>query len=455
MSPALERAFELIEERSDRYLALLCDLIARPSRTGHLDEVAEVADYLVGLLGGEGWEAEAVPVDGLAPVVHARRPAPAGGRTLLAYSHYDVISPEPLSEWTRDPFGAERVDGRIYGRGSTDAKANLLALVLAADVLTEVGGECPVGVELILDGDEERGSPGIPVFLDEHGDRIRPDAALSFDGAVDATGVPKIGLGTAGMVAVELTCRGAPRELHSAKARLFPNPAWRLVWALASIMDPEGRVLIDGFEEVIVPPTEGDRQLMTAMPWDDTKQLAEAGVGAFLGGVSGVDAVERLLYRPGLAICGISGGYTGEGPKAVIPREASAKLEIRIVPDQTPDGVLEQLRDHLARRGFVDVDIDVHALVETAKTDPEADVVQATVTAATGLYGPPMLKPTEEYAGRQGAWLGDRLGVPGVQTGVGPPNNNSHAADEFVTEEHFLKGIKYAAAVYHHYGAGG
>jgi acetylornithine deacetylase/succinyl-diaminopimelate desuccinylase-like protein len=449
----LQRVFDDIDENEAGHVELLRDLITRPSRTGHLDEVTLLAGHLVDVLGSAGWSARQVPVPDLAPVVYAEHPAPPGGKTLLAYSHYDVISPEPLDEWDFEPFAATRVDDRIYGRGSTDAKANLLALILAMDTFVKLDGAPRLGMKLMLDGDEERGSPGLPIFIDENESDLEADAALSFDGAVDVTGVPKIGLGTGGMVFVELSCEGAPSELHSAKSRLFVNPAWRLVWALASIKDMNEKVLLDGFEGDIEAPSDRDRMLMESMPWDDHRQLQEAGLDRFLGDVKGRDAVEKLLFQPGVTLCGIEGGYTGPGPKAVIPSRASAKLEFRIVPGQRPDRVLEQLRSHLARQGFDDVSVEALALVETAKTDPDAPVVGATVAAASELYGPPMLKPTEEYAGRQGAWLGERLGIPGVQTGVGPPHNNAHAANEFVTVDHFIMGIKYAAAIYDRYAA--
>ena len=440
-----------LDARASEHVDLLCDLIRRPSRTGHLDEVRACADYLVGMLADRGWQAEAAPVDGLAPVVFAELPAPPGRPTLLLYSHYDVISPEPVEQWTHPPFSATRVDGKIIGRGSSDAKANLLALILAADALRATG-ELPCGLQLIVDGDEERGSPSLPTFMDSYADRFTADAALSFDGSIDPSGVPKLGLGTSGMVYVELSCRGANAELHSALQRLFINPAWRLLWALASVKAPDERVLIPGFADDIAPPDDRDRALMAAMPWDDQRQLAGTGVDSFLTGVRGLEAVERLLFQPGVTLCGFHSGYSGEGPKAIIPDRATAKLEFRIVPDQQPERVLAQLREHLDQQGFTDVEIEPLALVETAKTDPDAAIVRATSAAAQSLYGEPMVKPTEEYAGRQGAWLGRRLGIPGLQTGIGPPGSRAHATDEFVTEEHFLTGIRFAAEIFTRYG---
>jgi acetylornithine deacetylase/succinyl-diaminopimelate desuccinylase-like protein len=444
---SLSEVHARVDARASAHLELLCDLIRQPSRTGHLDEVERFAERFVGVLTDAGGRAEAVRVDAGAPVVYAEWPAPPGGKTLVLYSHYDVISPEPVEEWTYPPFGATRVDGKIIGRGATDAKANLLALVKGVETFVELEGSAPCGIKLIADGEEERGSPNLPLFVDQYARRLAADGALSFDGGFDARGVPKIGLGTSGMLYVELSVAGARHELHSAGARLFVNPAWRLVWALASIKDADERVLIEGFDDDIAPPSSGDRALMAAMPWDDRAQLREAGVESFLTGVKGLAAVERLLFQPGLAICGIRTGFSGPGPKAVIPDRATAKLEFRIVPDQTPERVAELLRRHLDRRGFADVAIEVLASVETAKTDPDAAIVHATVAAAERLYGPPILKPTEEYAGRQGAWLGRRLGMPGVQTGIGPPGFRGHATDEFVTEEHFVRGIKFAAEI--------
>lgn len=436
-----------VDARAREHLDLLCDLIRRPSRTGHLDEVERFADHLVGILAEAGGQAQAIRVDAGAPIVYAEWPAPPGAKTVILYSHYDVISPEPVEEWTYPPFGATRVDGKIVGRGATDAKANLLALIKGVETFVELEGSAPCGVKLIADGEEERGSPNLPLFVERYAGRLAADGALSFDGGFDARGVPKIGLGTSGMLYVELTCTGARHELHSAGARLFVNPAWRLVWALASIKDADERVLIEGFADHIEPPSLQDRALMAAMPWDDAAQLAEAGLDSFLTGVRGLDAVERLLFQPGLAICGIRSGYAGSGPKAVIPDRATAKLEFRIVPNQTPERVLGLLRRHLDGRGFGDVAIEVLASVEPAKTDPDTAIVNAAVAAAGRLYGATVLKPTEEYAGRQGAWLGRRLGIPGVQTGIGPPGFRGHATDEFVTEEHFVRGIKFAAEI--------
>ena len=425
----------------------LCELIRRPSRTGQLEEVRACGEWLAGELRQAGFSAELVDVDAGAPVLYAEAPGPPGVPTLLFYSHYDVISPEPVAAWTYPPFGAVREEGRIYGRGATDAKANVLSIVEGVAAWGRVAGGPPVGVKLMLDGEEEAGSSNLPGFLALMGDRLAADGAVSFDGGVDASGRSKIGLGTSGMLYVELRARGAIREIHSAAARIFPNPAWRLVWALASIKGPDETFGIEGFADPVRPPDETDRRMMTAMGWEGRRQLREAGLESFVLGLPDEAALERLLFQPGLALAGISSGFTGPGMKAVIPTDAVAKLEFRIVPDQEPETVLAQLRSHLDRHGFGDIAVEVLATVETARTDPDSHLVAIVAEAARQQFGGAMIKPTEEYAGRQGAWLGAMLGIPGVQTGVGPRGFRGHAADEFVTEEHFLKGIRLAASI--------
>lgn len=452
MTDRLARLYDEVDAHAEEHIETLRSYVRRPSRTGELEELAVFAEEFVAELQASGWEAEAAKVDDLAAVIYARIPAPPGGKTLLLYSHYDVISPEPVAEWNYPPFGATRLDGKIYGRGSSDAKANLLSLLKGIQTIKDVEGSLPCGFVLVVDGEEERGSGNLPTFIERYRHEFNADAALSFDGSIDRRDIPKIGLGTAGMLFVEMSCEvPTGLELHSALARLCPNPAWRLSWALASIKDADENVLIEGFNDDLVPPTEADRKLMAAMDWDDEALLSESGIDEFLTGVRGQDALERLLYQPGLAICGLQSGFQGDGPKAAIPSKAVAKLEFRIVPNQTPELVHQQLRAHLDRHGFDDIKLNVLSTVETSKTEPDADIVDACVAAAKHLYGGSLLKPTEEYAGRQGAWLGAMLDIPGVQTGVASPGSRQHAADEFVAERHFLAGIKYAIGIFMEY----
>jgi acetylornithine deacetylase/succinyl-diaminopimelate desuccinylase-like protein len=450
---ALHEVLDRVSGQAERYIARLREWIRRPSTTGDLTELTTFAGFCAEDLGRHGWLAEPVRLGVDAPPFILARWPSRGTRTLLIYSHYDVVSAEPAGAWTFPPFGATRVDGKIIGRGSTDAKGNALAVACAVEATSEVRGEPPCGIALLLEGEEESGSEHLRDAVEAVRQSVPVDAAMSFDGGMHASGVPKIGFGTSGMALLELTCRNGGGDLHAASGRLVPNPAWRLVWALAAIKAADERVPVAGWDDAIVPPTQQDRELMDAMPWNDEPLLAEAGVPSFVAGLAGRAALERLLFSPGLTICGIQAGYVGAGGKAIIPGHATARLEIRIVAGQTPEGVLGQIRRHLAASGLADVAVRLLASVETAKTDPSSGLAQAVVAASRQIYGGAVVKPTEEYAGRQGAWLGQELGVPGVQAGVGPPRFNGHSPDEFITEDAFVNGVKFAAAILDKYAA--
>jgi acetylornithine deacetylase/succinyl-diaminopimelate desuccinylase-like protein len=443
-----------IDREADRLVLDLRNIIRRRSEAGHLRDQEACARYLAETTRSAGWTADVIKVDDGAPIVFLEQAGPAGTPRLLLYCHYDVVPAGPEREWSHPPFDAALVDGRIVGRGSTDAKANLMALIKAVDAFTATRGGPPCSVAFIVDGEEESGSPNLEPFVDAHEPRLRADAVLSFDGAIDPSGVPKVGLGTSGMLYVELAAAGAPKDLHAAGSRLYPNPAWRLTWALASIKDAGERVLIDGFYDDVMAPTARDRELLRAITWDDRQQLQEVGLERFVLDLRGPEALERLLFQPSATICGVTSGYDGPGMMSIVPRRAQAKVEFRLVPAQSPARVLQLLRAHLARRGFSDIVVTDLAQVTTAKTDPDSAIARAVVDAATAAYGRPIVKPNEEYAGKQGVWLGNRLGIPGVGTGVGPPGHRGHATDEFVTVEHYLKGIKFAAAIFERYARG-
>jgi acetylornithine deacetylase/succinyl-diaminopimelate desuccinylase-like protein len=440
-----------VDGHADRLVQDLRGIIRRPSEAGHLADQEACARYLADLARSTGWSADIVKVDERAPIVFLERVAPANSKRVLLYAHYDTVPTGPESEWTHPPFDAAVVDGRIIGRGATDAKANLMALIKAVDAFVATRGEPPCGIAFIVDGEEESGSANLEPFVDAHEQRLRSDAVLSFDGGIDPSGVPKIGLGTSGMLYVELSVSGAPKDLHAAGGRLYPNPAWRLIWALASIKGADERVLIDGFNDDVMPPTARDRELLRAMAWDDRQQLQEAGLERFVLNLRGPEALERLLFQPSATICGVASGYDGAGMMSIVPGRARAKLEFRLVPAQSPTRALDLLRAHLARRGFDDITVTELATVTTAKTDPDSAIAQAVVAAAKAIYGGAVVKPNEEFAGKQGVWLGNRLGIPGVGAGVGPPGHRGHATDEFVTIEHYLKGIKFAAGIFERY----
>jgi acetylornithine deacetylase/succinyl-diaminopimelate desuccinylase-like protein len=446
----LERVYAAIDAAQSEHVAQLQRLVRQPSISSQNIGVRECAQLLVTMLEQVGGRGRVMETLGL-PVVFGEVPAGVpGAPTLVIYNHYDVQPPDPIEEWTHEPFGAEIVDGIMYGRGTTDAKGNLLAHLMAIDSYRRADVPLPVNLKFLFDGEEESGSPSLPAWVDEHHDLLAADAALSFDGGFDASNRPRVSFGTSGLLYVEIRVRGARQDLHSARARLVQNPAWRLVWALSQLKGPDGRVNLPGFYDAIRPVTDLERAALARTGWDDDAQMRDLGVTEFIGGVRGVAALEQWLFTPTCNIAGFATGWMGEGHKTVLPSRAACRLDFRLVADQDPDSILSSLRHFLDEHGCGDFEVTDMGSIEPARTALDTPFAEVVIDAARQVYGgEPGVQPTVDASGRQGVWLGLKLGgIPAAGTAIGPPNWRGHAADEFMTLSHYRNGIRYAATIY-------
>jgi acetylornithine deacetylase/succinyl-diaminopimelate desuccinylase-like protein len=447
----LSTTYSYIEANRDRFIEELRAVIRQPSVSTQDRGVKECAELIRGMMEHVGIEAKVIPTPGQ-PVVFGHLRSPGAAKTLLIYNHYDVQPVEPLDAWEHPPFDAVLVGDRIIGRGSTDSKGNLVSHLKAVEALRATVGKTPVNIKFIFDGEEENGSPNLPGFFDEHRDLLTADAALSFDGGFEASGRPRVQLGSSGLLYIEMRAKGPARDLHSGRARLVENPAWKLIWALSSMKGRDERITIDGFYDDILPPKEDERVLLDNAGWDDKTHMEEYGVDRFLLDVKGVAAMERLLFQPTCNIAGFKSGYLGEGKKTIVPSEASVKVDFRLVHKQDPKDILEKVRRHLALHGFADIEVKVLGQVDPSRTTVKSKIAQAMIVAARETYGKePMVRPTGEASGRQGPWFASRLGIEGAASGIGPPKWRGHAPNEFMTTGHFINGIKYAARIWANY----
>lgn len=450
----LTSTYDYIDEHRDAMIASLQRVVRQPSISSTGEGVRDCAGLLVEMMGERGIEAQVMETDGL-PVVFGRIAADRpDAKTLVIYTHYDVQPADPESAWESPPFEARITGDRMVGRGTTDAKGNLMAHLMAVEALRATTG-MPINVKFIFDGEEESGSPSLPAFVDRHKDLLSADAALSFDGGFDAGDICRINLGSSGLLFIEMRAKGGEKDLHSARARLVPNPAWKLVWALASMKSPDGKITIDGFYDAIRPITPTERTLLERSPWDDAEQQENLGVSEFLGGVTGVDALQQLLFTPTCNIAGFSSGYAGEGlgHKTLLPSTAIVNLDFRLVADQDPVDLFQKVRKHLDEHGFADVEINDLGSIEPSRTSADSPFAQIVVEAARQVYHhEPSLRPTGDASGRQAVWLAGKLGIPGAGTAVGPPDWHGHAANEFMSLDHYLNGIKYAATIWTLFG---
>jgi acetylornithine deacetylase/succinyl-diaminopimelate desuccinylase-like protein len=452
MSMNLQEVYNYIDENASRFVEDLRELIRQPSVSVTRTGMKECAQLLERKMKQIGIEAQIIPT-ALHPRVYGEILSSTAQKTLLIAIHYDVVPPDPIDKWSCDPYAAKIQGEKIIGRGATDPKGNLMAFLKAVEAVKIVLGELPINLKFLFDGEEEIGSPSYPEFVKNHRNTLKADAVLTFDAGFIASNVPSVAYGHGSILYVELRSKGPRKDVHSSfGGHLVPNPAWRLVWALSTLKDPNERILIDGFYDKVVAPTPQENQLLSEAPWDDSEQHKTLGVQSFLRGVKGVEALKVMLYEPKCTITGFTSGYSGEGAKTVLPSRALAKVDFRLMPNQDPHEIFDSLQSHLHRHGFGDIEV-----VKLAETDPvasplDSEIGRAVIEAAKSVYGAsPFIRPRSVGYGRQGIWLANRLGIHGVMSGIGPPNWRGHSPDEFITREHFLKGIKYAATVFDSY----
>lgn len=457
-------------DKEQRFVEDLKAFLRIPSISAQQSGITECVSWLSNHLTAMGVHTRVYQTSGNPVLVGEIRGS--SPKTLLFYGHYDVQPPDPIEKWAHPPFAAEEAvedDGskRIYARGAVDDKGNFFCIVKALQSYLETRGALPCTVKLIIEGEEEIGSPSLEGFIREHLDLLQADDMVWFDGGIHADGRPEVCLGMKGMLYVELFATSNPRDLHSGKAPLVDNAAWRLTWALNSLLGADGRVAIPGFYDDVLPPSERDLALIARAgqtragilrDWGidhlrrdleqslsgrknvaQTNVAQSSGVEADGDPLEGAALLRRLFFEPTCTICGISSGYTGPGSKTVIPATASAKVDFRLVPSQDPEDILRKLRAHLVATGFDDIEVKADSLMRASKSPSDAPVVDLVIDIMRANYGEPVVKPIVEGSGPGYAF--ELLGIPYVFSRLGPPEDRSHAPNEYTTRDAFRRGI--------------
>jgi acetylornithine deacetylase/succinyl-diaminopimelate desuccinylase-like protein len=403
--------------------------------------MATMAGWLTDRLRGVLDEVEQLPVAGAAPAVVGRA-AGASSHTILLYTHYDVQPPEPLDAWTSPPFDAALRDGTIVARGVADDKADVMARLHALQAFRATGRPLPCSVVWLSEGAEETGSTGLAALLDAERHRLRADACLWESYLRRDDGRPEIGSGCRGLVYVELTLRALRRDQHSAFAGVFRSAPVELAHALASLVGVDGRPTIDGFLEDVVPPSAADREALASIPAPSGDDAARPGSDPFVARPA-AELGARLVVEPTVNVAGFLAGHTGPGAKTVLPAEASAKVDMRLVEGQTPERVVALLRAHLDRRGFGDVEIEVLHSVPASRSPIDFPLADAVTRAARERFGEPVRYLMVAGAGPLHL-LDETLGIPAVM----PPGSTRmesgiHAPDEHVRVADYLEHVAF------------
>jgi len=437
---------QAIERNMETSIAWLARLVAQPSVAAQDLGIAECADLVAAMLKEQGYTAEILPTPG-SPVVLGG--GGAGDKTLMFYNHYDVQPAEPFDLWESPPFELTRKGDLLVGRGISDDKGHLVTRLAALAAIKEVTGALPCKVKFVFEGEEEIGSVHLPEFINQHKDRLGADACIWEFGTVDYEGRFEQILGMRGIVYVELSVKTAQMDTHSGLGgSIFPNAAWRLVWALSTLKDQNERILIPGWHDNVIPPSERDMAMLTALDDRSENYKKSYGVNHFLKGMTGGVELERAeVFEPTCTICGLTSGYQGAGSKTIIPAEAKAKVDFRIVPDQSPDEVLAKLRKHLDAQGFTDIEITVLGGEHAGRTDPDHPFVTLVGDTAREVYGGELVtRPMVGGSGPNHPFI-HVLGLPVAMAGIGHYEGKVHSPNENIVMGNFIKGIKHTARI--------
>ena len=438
---------DFLNKNLDKSISELSRFCEQPSIAAQKLGLNECAKLVADMLKIRGFSVEILSTDG-APVVFGERKGRAD-KTILFYNHYDVQPPEPLELWNSPPFTPTLIDGKLYARGVSDDKGHLTSRLFAIDSLLAIDGELPCNIKFIVEGEEEISSIHLKDFVLNHAEKLKADACIWEFGGVDHREVPVQYLGLRGICYVELTVETAKIDVHSGLGgSIFPNAAWRLIWALASIKDEREHIRLPGHYDHVKQPSIRDRELMEALPETSEEYKTRYGVDHFINDLtSGVELRIAEVFEPTCTICGLTSGYQGEGSKTVLPARASAKVDFRLVPDQTPEQVLKALRLHLDNEGFSDVQINYLGGEQAARTDPDDPFVALVVETARPVYGQPMqIVPLSGGSGPNHAFV-HFLKLPVVSAGIGYPGSQAHAPNENIRLDLYLKGAMHIVRI--------
>jgi acetylornithine deacetylase/succinyl-diaminopimelate desuccinylase-like protein len=445
-------------------------------------DIRRNAEHIVGMLERRGLQARLLDGAGGPPVVYGELKTAGARSTVVVYAHYDGQPVDP-SQWTGAPFapvlrdkpleagghdvaldglsGPVDPEWRLYGRSTSDDKAPVLALAAALDALRAAGAKPAVNLKVFFEGEEERGSPHLRQVLERNADLLRSDLWLLCDGPVHQTRRPQLYFGARGTVDLELTLYGAARALHSGHyGNWAPNPAAVLADLLASMRDPDGRILIQGFYDDVRPTTEAERAALAAVPAVDAALRDELALAA--SEANDALLVERLML-PALNVRGILAGHVGAQASNAIPTEAQASIDFRLVPNQAPERVRQRVEAHLRSRGFTIAHerpdpalrrktprlafLQWSAGYPAARTPLDAPASRAVIGAIESWLGAPIVKmPT--LGGSIPMYLfQEALGAPVIGLPIANHDNNQHAANENIRIQNLWDGVELYAAL--------
>ncbi|MBN1380529.1 MAG: dipeptidase [Deltaproteobacteria bacterium] len=437
---------DYLTQKRDRFVDELLELLRIPSISSlseYAADVRQAADWTTERLKKAGMENIKIMPTSVHSVVYGDWLHAEEKPTVMIYGHYDTQPVDPLDLWTSPPFEPVIRDGRIYARGASDDKGSLLIPILACEALIKTEGKLPVNVKFFIEGQEEIGSPGVEQIVADHRDLLACDFVLNADGGQYSEDRGGLLVGLKGICGVDIRVKGAQTDLHSGVyGGSIRNPLHVLSEIIASLHGPDGKILVKGFYDDVVPLTPEEREQMTAVPFDEEEYKQELGVDDLFG-EAGYTTRERVWARPTLEVNGMWGGFQGEGVKTVLPNEANAKITCRLVVNQDPEKIIKCLADHVKEHAPRGVEVTLSRNTFSAgpyliPADHPGNIAAADIL--TELYGKPPYQTRSGGTVPVCALFLQELGVYTVSFGFGLSDECYHAPNEFFRLKSFERG---------------
>lgn len=443
---------QLVVESRDQAVEELCDFLRIPSvsaDSAFKPDMQRCAKFVRKAMLKAGLTSEIIPTSGH-PVVYGERLESGDLPTVLIYGHYDVQPPDPLDEWTTPAFEPQVRDGKIYARGATDDKGQLFTHIKSIEAWVNTVKTLPVNIKFLVEGEEEVGSDNLDRFLEDNRERLKADVAVISDTSQYGDGIPAITYGLRGIIAAEVNLQGPSRDLHSGIfGGSIANPANAIAAMCGSLVDKTGRIQIPGFYDDIQPVSNVEREQFAQLPFSEDSFLADVG-SSDLFGEDGWTTLERRWIRPSCDINGIQSGYTGEGPKTIVPAWAKAKITCRMVPGQNPDTILDSLEQFLSSQCHAGLTFKFSRFhgCPAFVLDPTSKWMTAASTAVEAAFGNPPVFIREGGSIPVVMSFKQILDVDTLLLGWGRNSDNLHSPDEHLHLADFHNGILASAMLW-------
>jgi len=439
----IERIHSNIEKNKEESIVLLKELVAQPSISAQNTGIRECSQMVSNIMKKVGINTRIIETKTNPVIFGELLTKNTNAITILFYGHYDVQPEGSLEEWNTPPFEPTILNNRLYGRGSGDNKGQFLAHILAIKSFLEIEKEVPVNVKIVLEGEEESGSKSLSEFVENYREMLSADLAYTSDGGKHDSGAPVVYFGVRGLLNIGMHLETAKFDNHSGnKGGVIPNAAWELVNLLSGIMNKEGKIIIDGFYDNITPPSEYELNLLDNIPYNPEELAKIFGVNNI--NYNRRDFYKKLSFEPVMSINGLFSGYTGVGPKTIIPGHASVKLDVRLVYNQDPVDIFNKIKQ-FALNYNPNIEVIHHGYMSPSRTAADLPICKPVIQALSKTHElKPILIPAMGGSVPDYVWT-NILKIPSLIVPYANADEANHSPNENITLDDYMKGIHSSA----------